>query len=406
LGKPATALLTTIAALAGTIVATAPAGAQMPAAAPATGGAPAAAPPVISGVTCRAACTGLQDAAAGSVVRLAGQGLAGATTIVFAGGRGGRDDVLATPAETADDHADVIVPATARSGPLRAVGAGGRWSRLSTQRVVLGPGGRRRAGAPLVQAHVDSKRVFLDGHSRPSVSFYVGGGEPTQVRVDLLRDGLPTPVASWTPDPVAAGSVGTVAWDGALGPVAPPEGRYVFQVTALAGGVVTAAASRPRTADAPAAGAPAAVTSGFLLLAHAFPVRGPHTIGMLPTQRFGAGRAGHVHQGQDVFAACGTPLVAVHGGTIRYKAFQAAAGNYVVLREDGGADYAYMHLRDPALVERGARVSTGQLLGYVGDTGDADGCHLHFEKWPSPGWYTGGAPVDPLADLQAWDRTS
>jgi murein DD-endopeptidase MepM/ murein hydrolase activator NlpD len=204
--------------------------------------------------------------------------------------------------------------------------------------------------------------------------------------------------------------VQSVAWDGALGPVAPPEGRYEFRVTALAGGAVAAAQARlaqPRAAQTDAAARVGPISSGFLLLGHAFPIQGTHTIGMEASQRFGAARDGHTHQGQDVFAACGTPLVAVHGGTIRYKAFQAAAGNYVVLREDGTqADYAYMHLRDPALVDRGARVTTGQLLGYVGDTGDADGCHLHFEKWPAPGWYTGGAPVDPLGDLQSWDKTS
>ena len=48
-------------------------------------------------------------------------------------------------------------------------------------------------------------------------------------------------------------------------------------------------------------------------------------------------------------------------------------------------DYAYMHLRDPALPAEGERVRTGQLIGYVGDTGRADGCHLHFEEWTRAG---------------------
>jgi murein DD-endopeptidase MepM/ murein hydrolase activator NlpD len=287
------------------------------------------------------------------------------------------------------------------------IGAEGQVSRAATQRLTVG---RAPAGAPLVQAHVDNRRVFLDGRTRPSVSFFVGGDAPTQVRVDLLRDGGPAGdavVATWTPDPVAAGSVQTIAWDGALAPVAPPEGRYAFRVTPVAGGVLAAAGANPRAAQAGPGATVAPVSSGFLLLGHAFPVQGAHTIGMEASQRFGAGREGHIHQGQDVFADCGTPLVAVHGGVVRYRAFQAAAGNYIVVREDGtGADWAYMHLRAPALVDRGARVATGQLLGYVGDTGDANGCHLHFEKWPAPGWYTGGAPVDPLPDLQAWDQTS
>ena len=65
-----------------------------------------------------------------------------------------------------------------------------------------------------------------------------------------------------------------------------------------------------------------------------------------------------------------------------------------------------MHLREAALVEKGQRVRTGQLIGYVGDTGDASGCHLHFEMWTAPGWYSGGAPYDPLPDLMAWDKSS
>jgi murein DD-endopeptidase MepM/ murein hydrolase activator NlpD len=397
LGKHATILLLTAAALAGPVGS---ASAQSGVGGPASGE-----PPTVTGLSCRASCAGLQQARPGSVVRVSGRALAGATLVVFEGGSGRRDDTTAAPSATAEDTADVLVPARAKTGRIRVVGASGRWSKASTQKLALGAASA--AQAPLVQAHVDSKRVFLDGHSRPSVSFFVGGDAPTQVRVDLVRDGEPAPIASWTPDPVPAEGVQSIAWDGALGPVEPPEGRYEFRVTALAGGAVAAAQARlaqPRAAQTDSGGP---VSSGFLLLGHAFPIQGTHTIGMEASQRFGAARDGHTHQGQDVFAACGTPLVAVHGGTIRYKAFQAAAGNYVVLREDGTqADYAYMHLRDPALVDRGARVTTGQLLGYVGDTGDADGCHLHFEKWPAPGWYTGGAPVDPLGDLQSWDKTS
>jgi murein DD-endopeptidase MepM/ murein hydrolase activator NlpD len=244
--------------------------------------------------------------------------------------------------------------------------------------------------------------VFLAGSRRAALSYYVGGNTPSEVRIDLVRDGDTAPVASWTPGTVAPGTVQSLEWDGTVaGGAAPPEGRYEFRVSAP-GAAQAPAATAPRAAQA-GAGA----TSGFLLLAHAFPVHGAHQIGLEPAQRFGAVRDGHTHQGQDVFAACGTPLVAVRGGVVRFKATQAAAGNYVVIRADGeGADYAYMHLREPALVEKGVRVATGQLIGFVGDTGDADGCHLHFEKWPAPGWYTGGAPVDPLPDLQSWDRTS
>jgi murein DD-endopeptidase MepM/ murein hydrolase activator NlpD len=375
-----------------TVGAAASAQAQAPAPAMTGAGGFAAGPaPVVSTITCRTGCTGLASAGRNGVVRVSGSALAGTASVVFLGRRGPRDDVSAPATPVDDTDVDVTVPATARSGPVRVVGGDGQLSRASKRRLIIGAA----KGAPLLQAHVDARTVFLDGHSRPAVSFFVGGDAPAQVRVDLLHDGDPAPVATWTPDAMPAGTVQTIAWDGALAPVAPPEGRYVFKVTPLS-------SATPRATGTAAAAHP--VSAVFQLVGHAFPVDGPHTIGMDPVQRFGAQRNGHTHQGQDVLSPCGTPLVAVHSGVIRYRGFQSAAGNYVVLRSDGdNTDFAYMHLRDTALVARGDRVTTGQLIGYVGDTGDAEGCHLHFEVWPAPGWYTGGSPIDPLPLLQAWD---
>ena len=65
-------------------------------------------------------------------------------------------------------------------------------------------------------------------------------------------------------------------------------------------------------------------------------------------------------------------------------------------------DHAYMHLRDVALVKTDDLVVTGQPLGFVGDTGSASACHLHFEIWTEPGWYNGGSAVDPLPILRSW----
>jgi murein DD-endopeptidase MepM/ murein hydrolase activator NlpD len=103
-------------------------------------------------------------------------------------------------------------------------------------------------------------------------------------------------------------------------------------------------------------------------------------------------------------ADCGLPLLATQSGKVKFAGSQALAGNYVVLSAaDGSADYVYMHLRDPALVKKGDQVVTGQPIGFVGRTGDATACHLHFEMWPAPGWYTGGSAVDPLPSLKSWD---
>ena len=142
-------------------------------------------------------------------------------------------------------------------------------------------------------------------------------------------------------------------------------------------------------------------------LAYRFPIRGKHSYGGAGS-RFGAPREGHTHQGQDLSAACGTPLIAPHGGVVKAKAFQAdGAGNYLVIDGEGvKQDYVFMHMQAPASVSAGQVVTTGQPIGKVGTTGASSGCHLHFEIWAGKGWYSGGSPIDPLATLQYWDSYS
>jgi murein DD-endopeptidase MepM/ murein hydrolase activator NlpD len=130
-----------------------------------------------------------------------------------------------------------------------------------------------------------------------------------------------------------------------------------------------------------------------------FPVRGKHTYG----DGLGAGRG---HQGQDIFAKCGKPVVAALAGTVTTARSHSAAGNFVVVEALDGTNQVYMHLAAPATVEVGQPVRAGQPLGAVGDTGRASGCHLHFELWSAPGWYKGGSVLDPLPALRAWDRKS
>src|SRR5262249_56052923 len=109
-------------------------------------------------------------------------------------------------------------------------------------------------------------------------------------------------------------------------------------------------------------------------------------------------------RGWGVVAGGGARAVAARGGRVIYAGYDVLAGYYVVIDGKGtGADFAYMHLRQPALVATGESVYTGQQIGEVGDTGDAVGCPLHFEEWTPPGWYKGGHPIDPLPDLERWD---
>lgn len=135
---------------------------------------------------------------------------------------------------------------------------------------------------------------------------------------------------------------------------------------------------------------------------HVFPVAGKYDFGGSGAD-FGSGRAGHSHQGHDVFATCGTPLLAARGGRVQARKYHAAAGYYLVVDGDGTAtDYVYMHLAEPSPFTRGDVVATGQRIGSVGDSGNARGCHLHFELWAGPGYYEGGRPFDPLPALKAW----
>lgn len=154
----------------------------------------------------------------------------------------------------------------------------------------------------------------------------------------------------------------------------------------------------PRLKVTPRAAAPAPAAPPTVPGAEVFPIAGAHTYGASTANRFGGG-----HQGQDVFAACGTPLVAIGDGTVLKAAAEKNAGNYAVIQRADGTSNTYMHMRDPALVDPGAPVTAGQSLGVVGETGRASGCHLHFELWTAPGWYRGGKPVDPLVALRGWD---
>lgn len=130
-----------------------------------------------------------------------------------------------------------------------------------------------------------------------------------------------------------------------------------------------------------------------------FPVPGPHYFG----DGFGAARG---HRGQDVFAACGEPLVSVSWARVIFIGKHRRAGNYMVLRyKKLKQDYAYMHLAGKPVVRKKQKVAPGQLVGYVGQSGNASGCHLHFELWAGR-WYRGGRAVNPTPHLEYWDTYS
>lgn len=134
-----------------------------------------------------------------------------------------------------------------------------------------------------------------------------------------------------------------------------------------------------------------------------FPIRGPFNFGS-GGSRFGAGRSGHRHQGQDMGASCGTKLVSVRKGRVAYNAWHSAAGNYVVIKNSGtNTSFVYMHMKSRSKLKVGQMVGAGTAIGRVGNTGSSSGCHLHFEYWIGP-WQTGGKPIDPLKYLKSLRR--
>jgi murein DD-endopeptidase MepM/ murein hydrolase activator NlpD len=249
----------------------------------------------------------------------------------------------------------------------------------------------------LISAQTTPRKSFFYGFRYPNVRFSIGS---TQQQNDLQIDVVDSAgeiVRSFYRNDVEPNTEVRIRWDGTTSEGRPARnGRYSFRIEPQGGAEIAARAS--------ASSAP--LSLGFALFGYAFPIAGPHEFAM-GAGRFGAARSGHTHEGQDTMAACGTPLLAARGGTVQYAGYQSAAGNYVVIDGKGtGLDFMYAHLAEPSPLMTGDPVRTGQPIGVVGDTGDATGCHLHFEIWTAPGWYEGGSPIDPLPYLEKWDAYS
>ena len=88
------------------------------------------------------------------------------------------------------------------------------------------------------------------------------------------------------------------------------------------------------------------------------------------------GNAGH--RGTDIPAPEGTPILAAHSGTVLVSGWNDSYGNQVLLDNGAGLSTRYAHMTQTA-VTAGEAVTAGQIIGYVGSTGDSTGNHLHFE---------------------------
>lgn len=116
------------------------------------------------------------------------------------------------------------------------------------------------------------------------------------------------------------------------------------------------------------------VTSGFAMRFH--PIK----------------KAWRQHKGVDFGASAGTAIKATSGGSVEFVGQKGGYGNTVILKHRNNITTLYAHMsRFPSGLKRGARVSQGDVIGFVGSTGWATGPHLHYEFRKS------GAPVDPMA---------
>jgi hypothetical protein len=142
-----------------------------------------------------------------------------------------------------------------------------------------------------------------------------------------------------------------------------------------------------------------------------FPVLGPVTY----TDDFGEPRGGGIHQGIDIVAPKRALALAAEGGTVEFWTHSRTAGCMLYLHGASGTTYYYIHLNNDRTkrndnrgkcvagtayakgLKDGAKVTAGRVVGYVGDSGDANGIHphLHFELHPH-----GGRAVDPYQWLQ------
>ncbi|MFA9400036.1 MAG: peptidoglycan DD-metalloendopeptidase family protein [Acidobacteriota bacterium] len=205
----------------------------------------------------------------------------------------------------------------------------------------------------------------------------------TGVAIRVIRAGEGRTVRRFRTSPKRPGRWHRRVWDGLTGRGRPvPAGRYRVALGPSGGGLRTL---------------------GYLSIhSHTFPVDAPHGV-RGPVGLFGAARlGGRTHEGFDVTAACGSPLVAVRPGRILKVAWDGRyLGNHVVLKGAGERrTYLYAHLMRTATVRPGQTVRAGRRLGAVGQTGNAGGtpCHLHIEV------RSRGRLLDPWPFLSAADR--
>jgi murein DD-endopeptidase MepM/ murein hydrolase activator NlpD len=239
-------------------------------------------------------------------------------------------------------------------------------------------GAAPRGSFEVTRSSVAPKDAYFAGRKPATLRYlFRSRGRRRDVRVRVLRVASRRVVASWTRRELMPGRRQVRTWHGDA-----RDGLYAFRIRSP--------------------GFPGIPAGRFRLHGHRFPVKGGHgTRG--PIGEFGAPRSGgRVHEGFDLTAPCGTPLLAIRAGRVERAGYDPRLyGNFIeVDARRSRLDYFYAHMLRPAEARAGQPVKTSERLGKVGRTGNAAGtpCHLHVELRRS------GRLLDPEPRLGRWDR--
>ncbi len=246
-------------------------------------------------------------------------------------------------------------------------------------------GAERGVGFDLRRTSISPEHPLFDAKREVTLHYGFAATEATDLRIQVIKAKSGNVVRVYTERDAQPGKRLKRPWNGLTrrGKAA-DDGRYEFRVGPRGGAMK--------------------IAGRFRLHTHVFPVDGSHgtrgAIGEFHAPRSG----GRIHEGFDITADCGTPLVVARGGRVQKVGYDPVLyGNYALI--DGSKtsqDYFYAHLIAQPAVRKNERVRTGQFVGRVGQTGNAAGtpCHLHFEV------RIHGKPVDPEPFLNRWDEYS
>ena len=242
--------------------------------------------------------------------------------------------------------------------------------------------GARPANPPGAQGNVVALRIRLSA---------AHGGLPAGSEI-VIASAQATAVASPGTTPRPPGGSTSPERPVPRGPTGPRAPEPDSPGTAVPGGPVKVAPE---------------ITASLSAGGYVFPVYGPVSFG----DSFGAPRSnvpGGWHHGEDIFAPLGAPVLAVADGTLHTIGFTSIGGYRLWLRDTAGNQFYYSHLSaySPLAVD-GRSVRAGDVIGFVGDTGDAEGGspHLHFEIHPASMVGLGyDGVVAPYPILLAWRR--